>query len=80
MPETKHDLVALPKKLRPNLDRELKPFLPTYIRPQPSTSAQPGQSDALVVSSSHEDDCRKKVFWLIVKERPQRDAMSKEIP
>ncbi len=41
MPETKHDLVALAKKLRPNLDRQLKPSLPTRTRPTPSTSAQP---------------------------------------
>ncbi len=62
MPETKHDLVVLARKLRPNLDREPKPSLPTRTRPTPSTSAQPEQSDAPVASCSYEDSCRKKVF------------------
>ncbi len=62
MSGTKHDLVAFPKKLRPNLDREPKPSLPTRPRPTLSTSAQPGQSDALVASFSHEDSRRKEVF------------------
>ena len=37
---TKHDLVALAKKLWPNLDREPKPSLPTHTRLTLSTSAQ----------------------------------------
>ncbi len=53
MPETKHDLIALAKKLRPNLDLEPKPSLPTRTRPTPSTSAQPERSDAFVASSLH---------------------------
>ena len=40
MPETKHDLVPLAKKLRPKLDCEPKPSLPTYTLPTPSISAQ----------------------------------------
>ncbi len=32
MPETKHDLVSLAKKVWPNLDREPKPSLPTRTR------------------------------------------------
>ncbi len=51
MPDTKHDLVTLAKKLRPNLDREPKPSLPTRTRPTPSTSAQPERSDAPSASS-----------------------------
>ncbi len=62
MLKTKHDLVALAKQLPSNLDREPKPSLPTRLRPTPSTSAQPGRSDALVASSSHEDGRRKEVF------------------
>ena len=79
MPGTKHDLVALAKKLRPNLDREPKPSLPTRPRPTPSTSSQPRQSDALVASSSHEDGCRKEVFCSYCEKRPQKGAMSEEI-
>ncbi len=41
MPETKHDLVVFAKNLRPNLDCEPKPSLPTRPCPIPSTSAQP---------------------------------------
>ena len=51
IPETKHDLVALAKKLRPNLDSEPKPSLPTRTRPTPSISAQREESDAPVASS-----------------------------
>ncbi len=39
IPETKHDQVALAKKLRPNLDCEAKPSLPTRTRLTPSTFA-----------------------------------------
>ena len=62
MPETKHDLVALAKKLRPNLDREPKPSLSTRTRPTLSTFAQLEQSDTFVASSSHEDSRRKDDF------------------
>ena len=55
MPETKHNLVVFAKKLRPNLDREVKPSLPTRTRPLSSTSAQPERSDASVVSSLYKD-------------------------
>ncbi len=59
MPEIKHDLVALPKKLRPNLDCEPKPSSPMCTYPTPSTSTQPERSDALVASSSYENSHRK---------------------
>ncbi len=59
MPGTKHDLFTFVKKLRPNLDREPKPSLPTGLRATLSTCAQPGQNDALVASSSHEESRRK---------------------
>ncbi len=39
MPETKHDLIALVKNLRPNLDCEPKLSLPMRTRPTSSTSA-----------------------------------------
>ena len=41
MLETKHDLVTLAKKLRPNLDREPKPSQQTRTRPTLSTFARP---------------------------------------
>ncbi len=44
--ETKHDLVAPAKKLRPKQDGKPKPCLPTPSCPSLSTSAQPEQSDA----------------------------------
>ena len=62
IPETKHDLVAITKKHRPNLDREYKPSLPIYIRPTPSIFAQCERSDAPVASFPHENGCRKEVF------------------
>ena len=62
MPEIKHDLIALAKNLRSNLDRELKLSLPTCTCLTPSTSAQPEQRDALVASSLHEDGRKKEVF------------------
>ncbi len=62
MPGTKHDLIALARKLRLNLDREPKPSLPTRPCPTPSTSAQPGRSDALVASFLHENGRKKEVF------------------
>ncbi len=74
MPETKHDLVALPKKLRPNLDREPKPFLPTHPRLTPSTYAQPEQSEALVASSLHEEGCGKEVFCSYYERKGHKEA------
>ncbi len=38
LPDTKHDLVALAKKIQPNLDREPKPSLPSRNHLTPSTS------------------------------------------
>ncbi len=55
MPETKHNLIVLAKKLRSNLDREVKPSLPTRTRPTSSTSDQPERSDASVVSFLYKD-------------------------
>ncbi len=59
IPDTKHDLVALAKKLRLNLDRKLKPSLPTRTFPTLSTSAQ---SDSPVANSLHENVRRKEAF------------------
>ncbi len=75
---TKHDLVALAKKLRPNLDREPKPSLLTRPRPTPSTSAQPGQSDALVASSSHEDGRRKEAFCSYCERKSHKEAQCRK--
>ena len=74
MPETKHDLVALAKKLRPNLDREPKPSLPTRTRPTPSTSAQPEQSNAPAASSLYEDSRRKEVFCSYCERKGHKEA------
>ncbi len=74
MPGTKHDLVALAKKLRLNLDREPKPSLPTRPCATPSTSAQPGQSDAHVARSSHEDGRRKEVFGAYYERKDHKEA------
>ncbi len=62
IPETKHDLVSLAKKLWLKLDHEPKLSLPTRTCPTPSTSAQPEQSNAPVASSSYKDSRRKQVF------------------
>ncbi len=74
MPETKYDLVALSKKLRPNLDREPKPSLPTRTRPTPSTSAQPERSDASAASSLYEDSRRKEVFYSYCERKGHKEA------
>ncbi len=74
IPETKHDLVALAKKLRPNLDRKPKPSLPTRTRPIPSISAQPEQYNALVASSLHEDGRRKEVFCSHCERKDHKEA------
>ncbi len=73
MPITKHDLVALVKKLLPNLDREPRSSLPKRICPIISISAQPEQNDAPVASSLHEESRRKEGFcsyyeWKYYKE------------
>ncbi len=78
MPETKHDLVDLAKTLRPNLDREPKPSLPTRSRPTPSTYAQPERSDALVASSSHEDGRRKEVFCSYCESKDHKQAQCRK--
>ncbi len=74
MPETKHNLVALAEKLRPNLDREPKPSLPTRTRPTPSTSAQPERSDAPATSSLYEDSRRKEVFCFYCERKGHKEA------
>ncbi len=74
MPETKHDQVALAKKLRPNLDYEPKPSLPTHARPTFSISAQPERSDALVASFSDEDDGSKELFCSYCERKGHKEA------
>ena len=78
MPETKHDLVALAKKLRPNLDREPKPSLPTRTRPTSSTSAQPNLNDTVAASSLHEDGRRKEVFCSYYKRKDHKEAQCRK--
>ncbi len=78
IPETKHDLVTLAKQLRPNLDQEPKPSLPTRTRSTHSTSAQPKQSDALVASSLHEDGCRKKIFCSYCERKGHKEAQCRK--
>ncbi len=78
MPDTKYDLVTLAKKLRPNLDRQPKPSLPTRTRPIPSTSAQPGQSDAPLASSLHEETRRKEVFCYYCERKSHKEAQCRK--
>ncbi len=78
IPETKHNLVALAKKLRSNLDREAKPSLPTRTCPIPSTFAQPEQSDALVVSSSYTNSRRKEVFCSYYERKDHKKAQCRK--
>ena len=74
MPKTKHDLVALAKKLPPNLDRELKTSLPTRTRPTSSTSAQRERSDAHSASSLYENSRRKEVFCYYCERKSHKEA------
>ncbi len=78
MPGTKHDQVALAKKLLPNLDCEPKLSLPTRPHPTPSTSAQPGRSDALVASFLHEDGRRKEVFCSYCERKGHKKAQCRK--
>ncbi len=78
MLETKHDLVALAKKLRPNLDCEPKPSLPTRTCTTPSTSAQPEQSAALVSSSFYEESRRKEVFCSYCERKSHKEAQCRK--
>ncbi len=70
----KHDLVALAKKLRPNLDREAKPSLPTRTRLTLSPSAQPERTDANDASSSYEDSRKKEVFCSYCERKGHKEA------
>ena len=78
MQETKHELVTLAKKLRPNLDHQPKPSLPSCTYLITSTSAQPEQSDALGASSSHENDRRKEVFCSYCERKDHKEAQCQE--
>ncbi len=78
MPETKQDLVALTKKLQPNLDCELKPSPPTHTCLTPSTSAQLEQSDALVASDSHEDGRNKEVFCPYCERKSHKETQCRK--
>ncbi len=62
IPEKKHEMVAFAKKLRSNMDREPKPFLPTDTRLTSFSSAPPEQSNAPVASYLHEESGRKELF------------------
>ncbi len=78
MPETKHDLVALAKKLRPNLDRKPKLSLPTRTRPTPSTSSQPERIDAPAPSSLYGDSRRKEVFCFYCERKGHKEAQCRK--
>ncbi len=78
MPETRHDLVALTKKLRPNLDREPKPSPSTRTRTTPSTSAKPERSDVLAASSLYEDSRRKEVFCSYCERKSHKEAQCRK--
>ncbi len=74
MPKTKHDLVALAKEFRPNLNCEPKPSLPTRTRPTPSTFAQPERNDAPAASSLYEDNRRKEVFCSYCERKDHKET------
>ncbi len=74
IPETKHDLVALAKKLLTNLDFEPKSSLLTCACPTPSTFAQLEQSDALVASFSNKDGRKKDVFCSYCERKSHKKA------
>ncbi len=74
MSETKHNLVALTKKLRPNLDCEPKLSLLTRTRPTLSTFAQPEPNDVLVASFLHKDGQRKEVFCSYCEKKSYKKA------
>ncbi len=76
--ETMHDLVALEKKLLPNLDFETKLSLPTRTRHTLSTSAQPEQSDAPVASSLYENRRRKEVFCSYCERKGHKEAQCRK--
>ena len=73
MPKTKHDLVSFAKKLRLNLDHELKPSLSIRTCPTPSTSAQLEPINALVVRFLHENNGRKEVFCSYCERRGHKE-------
>ena len=78
MPETKHDLIAIVKKLRPNLDREPKPYLPTCTHTTLSTSTEPEQRDAPIASSLYEDSRRKGVFCSYCERKGHKEAQRRK--
>ncbi len=69
MPETKHDLVALSKKLWPNLDREPKPSLPIHTRLTPFTSTYLSEVMLLLPAICMKTAVGKRSFAPIVKEK-----------
>ena len=69
IPETKHDLVALAKKLRPNLDRKPKPSLPTRTRPIPSILLNLSNIMLLLPALCMKTVVGKRCFAPIVKEK-----------
>ncbi len=74
MPETKYDLVALVKKLRPDLNFEHKPSLPTRTHLTLSTFVQLEQSDTPVANSSNEDGHKKGVFCYYCEKDGHKEA------
>ena len=78
MPETKDDLVALAKKLRPNLDRQPKSSLPIHTRPTPCIFAPLERSDTHVARSLHEDGRRKEVFCSNCERKSHKEAQCRK--
>ncbi len=74
MQETKHDPVALTKKLWSNQDREPKPSWSTRTRPTPSTSTEPERNDAAIASFSYEDKHKKEVFCSYYERNRYKEA------
>ena len=74
MSETKQDLVALAKKLRPNLDSEPKPSMSTSTCPTPFISTQLERSDALVASLLHKSSRKKEILSSCCKRKGHKES------
>ncbi len=79
MPETKHDLFALAKKLRPNLDREPKSSRQRVLVLHFLLLLNLSEVMPLPPSLCMKTTAGKRSFAPIVKKMPQRGAMSEEI-
>ncbi len=66
MLNTKHDLIALAKKLRAKIDCKLKFSLPTCFQTQPTVSYCPKKNKAFSASTAYENDRSKKKLCVCI--------------